>query len=70
MPIFRDAKLMANDVDKALTEIVSEKGQMDVAKAQEYLKRSDSPHTFIVLSLLLVRSKLQSQMFLLQSGGH
>ena len=37
--IFRDAKLMANDVDKALSEIVSEKGQMELTKAQEYLKR-------------------------------
>ncbi len=30
---------MANDVDKALTEIVADKGKMDAAKAQEYLKR-------------------------------
>ena len=30
---------MANDVDKALGEIVSEKGQMELTKAQEYLKR-------------------------------
>ena len=30
---------MANDVDKALVEIVTEKGQMDTTKAQEYLKR-------------------------------
>ena len=37
--ICRDAKLMANDVDKALSEIVSEKGEMELTKAQEYLKR-------------------------------
>ena len=30
---------MANDVDKALSEIVSEKGEMELTKAQEYLKR-------------------------------
>lgn len=39
---FRDARYMANDVDKALTNIVSKNGNMDVTKATEYLKKMRS----------------------------
>ena len=39
---------MANDVDKALSEIVSDKGQMELTKAQEYLKR----YIFEIASLI------------------
>ena len=39
---------MANDVDKALSEIVSDKGQMEITKAQEYLKR----YIFEITSLI------------------
>ena len=39
---FSDARMMAPDVDKALQEIVQEQGKMDLAAAQEYLKRMRS----------------------------
>ena len=40
--VFRDARLMAPDVDKTLHDIVMEMGKLDQSAATEYLKRMRS----------------------------